>query len=421
MRRFDVSRAARRACLTLCGPMMVLGAQVAWAQGLSLDQALAAALAQHPDLRASQMESEAAGAATQQAAAWQNPELATLVEDTRRATRSTTIQLNQPVELGGKREARLGVARAAEGAADVEAAVRRAQVGADLRLAFHAAAVAQERVRLSEELARLATQAREGADRRVQAGKVSPVEALKAQVAEAQALSAVAVAQGEQRATVARLRQAMGEPTELATSTKTLVVEADLARLPSADRWRPLPLQLSASPLVAQAQQEVSRRQALAEVERARRTPDLTVSLGARRDAEAGRNQAILGVSWVLPLFDRNQGAIVEASRREDKARIDSEALRARIGAQAEQALSQLSSALVQAQTLRERVLPAARQAFAASTRGFELGKFGFLDVLDAQRTLFEAETQALSAAAQAFEADAHLHALLGEPTPTKD
>ena len=48
----------------------------------------------------------------------------------------------------------------------------------------------------------LASQAREAASKRVLAGKVSPVEELKAQVAEAQALSANAVAQSEWRAAV---------------------------------------------------------------------------------------------------------------------------------------------------------------------------------------------------------------------------
>jgi cobalt-zinc-cadmium efflux system outer membrane protein len=128
-----------------------------------------------------------------------------------------------------------------------------------------------------------------------------------------------------------------------------------------------------------------------------------------------------VGVSLVLPLFDRNQGAILEASRREDKALAELEAMRASVAAQATQALSHLTAALAQAQTLREKVLPGARQAFAASTKGYELGKFGFADVLDAQRTLFEAEAQALSAASQAHQANAHLIELLGEPTPRKD
>ncbi|WP_166643626.1 hypothetical protein [Aquabacterium commune] len=43
--------------------------QAAWAQGLSLDAALATALAHHPDLRASMLEREASEGATQQAGA----------------------------------------------------------------------------------------------------------------------------------------------------------------------------------------------------------------------------------------------------------------------------------------------------------------------------------------------------------------
>ncbi|MDO9001839.1 MAG: TolC family protein [Aquabacterium sp.] len=410
MRRFDLSWAARAA---LCVPFFF---QAAWAQSLSLDVALSTALAQHPDLRATVLEREAAEGATQQAGAWLNPELSTLVEDNQRATRTTTIQLNQPFELGGKRSARISAARAAQGQADLDVLSRRAQVRSQVMAAFHGAAVAQERVRLSDELGSLSTQAREAASKRVVAGKVSPVEELKAQVAEAQALSASTVAQSDWRGAVSQLRLALGDP-----SVKFDRVEADLQRLPSVGAWEPLAQRLEASPAIARAQQEITRRQALSDLERARRMPDLTVSLGAKRDEQLGRDQPILGVSLVLPLFDRNQGAILEANRREDKARVELEAVRASVEAQATQALAQLSSALTQAQTLREKVLPAARQAFAASTKGYELGKFGFLDVLDAQRTLFEAETLALSATAQAYQADARLLELLGEPNLTKD
>ncbi len=410
MRRSDLSWVARAA---LCLPFLC---PAAWSQSLTLDEALATALAQHPDLRATVLEREAAQGATQQAGAWRNPELSALLEDNRQATRTTTIQLNQAIELGGKRSARINAAQAAQGQADTDVAARRAQVRSQVMVAFHGAAVAQERVRLAQELGRLSTQAREAAAKRVVAGKVSPVEELKAQVAEAQALSAASVAQSEWQAAVAQLRVALGDP-----STKFDRVTADLQRLPSSTNWQPLAQRLGASPAIARAQQEITRRQALSDVERARRMPDLTVSLGAKRDEQLGRDQPIVGLSLVLPLFDRNQGAILEATRREDKARAELDAMRASVEAQAAQALSQLTSALAQAQALRDLVLPAARQAFASSTKGYELGKFGFLDVLDAQRTLFEVETQALNAAAQAYQADAHLLELLGEPTATKD
>lgn len=57
-----------------------------------------------------------------------------------------------------------------------------------------------------------------------------------------------------------------------------------------------------------------------AQVERRKAVPDLSLSIGAKRDNEPGRTQAIAGFSVPLPLFDRNQGALYEASRRADKA-----------------------------------------------------------------------------------------------------
>lgn len=362
------------------------------------------------------LEREASEGVAIQAGAWPNPELSTLVEDTRQATRTTTIQLSQPIELGGKRSARVQAARMAQSQADLDLTARRAQIRSQVMVAFYGLAVAQERLRLSQKLGSLAIQARETTAKRVLAGKVSPVEELKAQVAHAQAMSAIAVAQYEWRAATAQLRQTLGD-----RSAKFESVEVDFEQLPSAEPWERLVRRVAASPAIAKAQLEITRRQALRDLEWARRLPDLTLTLGAKREQQLGRDQPIVGVSLVLPLFDQNQGAILEAGRREDKARAELDALRASTEVQAVLALSQLNTALAQAHTLRDKVLPVARQAFAASTKGYELGKFGFLDVLDAQRTLFDAETQALSATAQAYQADARLLELLGEPTLSKD
>ena len=42
---------------------------------------------------------------------------------------------------------------------------------------------------------------------------------------------------------------------------------------------------------------------------------------------------------------------------------------------------------------MKTQVVPAAESAFAATETGYTEGKFGFLDVLDAQRALFEARS----------------------------
>ena len=64
-------------------------------------------------------------------------------------------------------------------------------------------------------------------------------------------------------------------------------------------------------------------------------------------------------------------------------------------------------------------VLPGATEALVAATRGFELGKFSFLETLDAQRTLFQARAQYLRALAEAHGAAADIDRLIGDPAAT--
>ena len=78
----------------------------AGAQRLSLRQAIDLALSHNPDLAAAVLEVGANEGIRQQAGAYPNPEISWLQEDTQRATRTTTLQLNQSIELGGKRTAR---------------------------------------------------------------------------------------------------------------------------------------------------------------------------------------------------------------------------------------------------------------------------------------------------------------------------
>ena len=79
-------------------------------------------------------------------------------------------------------------------------------------------------------------------------------------------------------------------------------------------------------------------------------------------------------------------------------------------------AADELRARADEVEALRREVLPGAREAYTAASRGFELGKFGFLDVLDAQRTWLQARTQLLDALAKAHRAQAELDRRLGAP-----
>ena len=168
------------------------------------------------------------------------------------------------------------------------------------------------------------------------------------------------------------------------------------------------------SPAVHLGQVEVARQRALLAVERARRIPDVTVTVGARRLAERGVTQAVVGLSVPLPLFDRNQGNVYEAARRTDKADDELETARIRFRNELQRSSNQLTLSRETADTLRTVVLPAAEDAFRTATRGFEAGKFGFLDVIDAQRTLLLARTRYLTALSSAVQATTNIDRLLG-------
>ena len=192
--------------------------------------------------------------------------------------------------------------------------------------------------------------------------------------------------------------------------------EGEIQSLPAL----PVPAALSAglvsSPALARARFEVDRRQALARLERSRRTPDVTVSLGVNRNEELGRNQAIVGVSVPLPIFDTNRGNVLEALRRTDKARDELAGIEIRLGSELALAIEKLSTSRQEVQSLQQDILPGAQSAYEAATTGFEYGKFGFLDVLDAQRTLLQAKTQYLRALSEAHRAGAEIDRILGEP-----
>ena len=79
----------------------------------------------------------------------------------------------------------------------------------------------------------------------------------------------------------------------------------------------------------------------------------------------------------------------------------------------------------MEAEGLAREVVPAAQSALDAATRGYELGKFGLIDLLDAQRSLFQMKTQQLRAWLDTHKAAAEIARLLGDaadslpPTPT--
>ena len=377
---------------------------------VTLGNAIQFALESNPELSAARREIEAAEGARIQAGAFQNPTLSVEMEDQRRETRTTTFLLSQPLELGGKRGARMDAADRAIEVARVQLEAKEADLRASVTAAFFATLISQERVRLAQASLDLANMGSQAAGKRVIAGKVSPVEETKAKVAEANVRLELVQARGELQTNLQLLRSL----TVRASGIET--VDGNALAVP-----QPLPAgaveeRLANSPSMRQACLEVQRLGALSDLERAKRLPDITLSAGAKRAQEIGRNQVVIGISVPLPIFDTNRGNIVEALRRKDKAEDDARALELRLRADVGAARQRYLTASSEVTALLREILPGAQSAFDAATRGFELGKFSYLDALDAQRTLLQARSQYLRSLADAHRSITDLDRLLGGP-----
>ena len=393
-------------------PAVLHGSAASSAAPLSLARAIEMALEGNADVAAATRQVEATEGQIIQGRARPNPELAYSLEDTRSKTRTQSWQLNLPLELGGKRAARTKAAEKAREQAQAQLAEVVSTVRANVVAAYFDVLTAQERLSLAKDSAALAKASTDTVAKRVAAGKVSPVEETKARVAEAGIRLELTQAASEERNALTRLYALLGR-----TNAFALSLEGEAEALPLVPNLADLQSLVVSSPSVVLARVEVDRRKALAEVEQAKRVPDITVSAGVQRSNETQRNLLLRGISVPLPVFDRNQGNLLEALKLEDKARDELQATTVRLHSEVTQAHDRLSTITSEVQTLRSDVLPGSKSAYDAATVGFENGKFNFLEVLDAQRTYFTAKSQYLKALAESHRAAAEIDRLLGGST----
>ena len=390
---------------------------------LTMEAAIRLALEVNPTIATARREIEATEAQVLQGSLRPNPGFSYSVENTGRISRSSAAQVELPIERGDKRAARVEAAQRGRDVALSDLGGRQLKVRAEVMAAFFDVLAAQELLALAKDSVSLSRRATDIAAKRVAAGKVSPVEETKARVAEASVRVALTQAQSELRNARRRLTRLWGN-----AAPRFSEAQGEVDLLPLIPGRESIDQRLRTSPLLQRAQLELERRKSLVNVEQSKTVQDFTVSVGVRRREESQNEQMMLGFSVPIPLYNRNQGNLLEALRREDKARDELVAIRIALTSDAYQIMERISARRQEAELLRTEVVPGAKSAYEAATIGFENGKFSFLEVLDAQRTFFSAKSQYLTALAAVHRAVTDLEGILGEPdaavspkTPSSD
>lgn len=363
---------------------------------LSLGDVFALILVQNPSLSAYTYEVRAQEALALQSNLRPNPELEVGVEDFggTGATKGfdgaeTTIQISQLIELADKRAKRSQIAKLDTELADWDYQSRRLDVFSEAATAYINVLACQERVALAEQLHRLTSEVKYAVSQRVAAGKESPLEETKAQVSFSASQIALENAHRSLETSRIQLASYWGSVTPAFAGLR-----GDIYKIKPHDGIETFAARIADNPDVARWATEVNQKQANLAHEKAKGVSDITVSAGTKYLNEPDDTVFVVGVTIPLPLFDNNRGNIRAAGERLRKARqlARQSSLEARAGLI--NAYQSLLSAYEQAVNLRDIIIPASQQAFNAAQEGYSYGKFGYLDLLDAQRTFFQARQQ---------------------------
>ncbi len=384
---------------------------------LDMDRAISLALERNPGLEAARFRKKATEGDLAQAGMLPNPELSIEVENfagsgAQRGFRGheTTFQLRQLIETGRKRARRKEAARLRLSIADLEYQLTKMELIAQVKRAFWTALVAEERFQLGQQLVELSRQSLSAVSKRVEAGKASPMELNKAKVAAESSM--IRARQLHHRLVVAKreLSYLIGYDQEagdlrITGTLKPILELPGIGTLESALEHGPRFHLLLLQEELARASLALSR---------ARVIPDITVGAGVRHFEESDTQALVASIDIPLPVFNRNQGSIAAQRQRLNRVVNDSSFKRLTLKSRLFSAYHALKGAGEMVQGLKERAISKALGNLEAAREGYRYGKFGYLDVLDAQRTLFQLQLEYTQALEAYYLAESNVISIIG-------
>jgi cobalt-zinc-cadmium efflux system outer membrane protein len=370
------------------------------ASSLTLEQAVDRALARNPSLqaqaesvRAAERQAEVLGLQPQWTVGGELENVLGTGAVSGIHVAESTLRLSRVIELGGKLAARervgaAEVARQAQGIGRLQMAIAAQAAERYILVAGH-----QQRLAILRSHLALAEDNQALLARWIEAGRSSEAEARQAEIAVIGARLQVEDEEHELDAARVSLAALWGE-----IDPAFDVVSGRLDTLPAVASFAELEARLPASVEQLAFAADANALDAQRELAASAAKPDIAVSVGVRRLETVDDQALVFGVS--MPLGSQRRSAL-------GVARVDAElaALAARRQAaewEARQQLYGLYRELEHArhvvETHQRETLPAAEAALAASKRGFELGRFGFLALNQAQQSLIDLRLSVLAA-----------------------
>jgi len=386
---------------------------------LTLRDAMAAALMHNPELRSFAWGIRSAEARSLQASRPPNPEAGIEIENFGGSGElsgfdgaETTFSISQLFLTGGKLKTRTRLASLDRELSAFNYETTRVDVLTTVAVRFIDVLGVQERVGIAEKAHELASQVFAVVTTRVEAGDLSPVEKTRSRVTVS--ITRLALMQTRRNLAAARLRlAALWSSTAPTFQTAEGRLDQVPAELPTLATLASL---INQNPELARWAVEMSKRKTALELARADAVPDIAVAGGLRYLNDLDDTAFVVGLTLPLPLFDRNQGGRLAAMNNIHQAHEQRRAAQTRVRTALAAGYEALLASHIAVTTLKDDILPNARSAFQATKTAFQEGTLGYLDILDAQRTLIQLEAEYLDALTTFHTAASEVERLIAQP-----
>jgi len=326
-----------------------------------------------------------------------------------------TVNLDVPIELGGKRARRIELAQAELTLADLDVQAELRAVRRDLRQTFYTLIAADERVRLAESLLDISRRVHDAAQSRFETGAAPRLEVLQADLGVTRAEADLALARATRVAAQATLNAVLNQPPQ-----SPLIVTGSLS-----DHVAPIEYEqalaaatISNVDLVALDRQiDIEARRL--ELLRAERTPTPVFSAGGLFNSPGEFSSASrIAVSVGVPLFSRNQGEIAGSIATTAQLRARRDATRRTIENEVYGIVARIDAERRHVEAFEQRLVPTATNLEALAEESYRAGRTSVLALLDAQRSLRDLRREALQAALDLQTSIAELEEILGTTLP---
>jgi len=363
---------------------------------LTIEDAVEIAINNNPVIKSKRRNVEAATGRIRQAHLLPNPEINLLAEEIPTEEiglnqSQNMISLSQKLEIGGKRRLRTEVAIKEKGILELDLQIMIMNITAQTKKAFFDVITAQDELNLAKETVEIAMSLKNLTDKRFEAGDIAKLGVLKAEVELSNAKANVVEAERNMFNATKRLQTSMGTiETPLQKLVPIPVTDVPLLKLEKLEA-----LLIENYPAL-QAQKNIVDLSLLKVKEAKRkRIPDIDFSVGYKRLSATDDDTIQAGITLPLPFFNRNQGNIIEARALSYKAKDDETAVRYELLLQLGNAFSLYAATRELVRSFVDTIIPQAKESLKIAKQGYEHGEFDYMDVLDAQRTLFTFTRQA--------------------------